>query len=150
MHFDQLWDFFPKHRYGKAAATVRTKWFPVWTRLSIRQVTHSKFRRSDDGLHGPNTRASYMEISCIRFIVQTTNVMVRTRQALIWKLRAAKVQPFGQHRPDTAQFRKEFLRILESRSHSCPSRPLMSTILMGPRYFKSDTHLNLKPIYRGP
>jgi hypothetical protein len=96
MHFDQLWDFFPKHRYGKAAATVRTKWFPVWTRLSIRQVTHSKFRRSDDGLHGPNTRASYMEISCIRFIVQTTNVMVRTRQALIWKLRAAKVQPFGQ------------------------------------------------------
>jgi hypothetical protein len=42
--FDQLWDFFPKHRYGKTAATVRTMWIPVRTHSSIRQVTHSKFK----------------------------------------------------------------------------------------------------------
>jgi hypothetical protein len=89
--FDQLWDFFPKHRYGKTAATVRTMWIPVRTRSSIRQVAHSKIRRPDDDLHGPDARASYMEIVCNRFIVRKIDVMVRTRQALIWKLGAAKV-----------------------------------------------------------
>jgi hypothetical protein len=93
---DQLWNFFPKHRYGKTAATVRTIWILVRTHSSIRQVVHSKFKRSNDGLHGLDSRASYMEIACIRFIVRTTYVMVRTRQALIWKLRAAKVRPSGQ------------------------------------------------------
>jgi hypothetical protein len=29
--FDQLWDFFPKYRYGKAAATVRTMCVPIRT-----------------------------------------------------------------------------------------------------------------------
>jgi hypothetical protein len=29
--FDQLWDFFPKHRYGKTDATVRTMWIPIQT-----------------------------------------------------------------------------------------------------------------------
>jgi hypothetical protein len=69
--FDQLWDFFPKHRYGKIAATVRTTWIPVRTYSSIRRVAHSKFRRSDDSL------------------------MVRTHKLLIWKLRASD-QPSGQ------------------------------------------------------
>jgi hypothetical protein len=50
--FDQLWDFFLKHRYGKIVATVWTMWIPVWTPSSIRQVAHSKFRRPDDSLHG--------------------------------------------------------------------------------------------------
>jgi hypothetical protein len=95
--FDQLWDFFPKHRYGKIAATVRTMWIPVRTLSSIRQVTHSKFKPQDDGLHGPDAQASYMEITCIRFTVRKTDVMVRTCQALIWKLRAAKVKPSGRH-----------------------------------------------------
>jgi hypothetical protein len=63
--FDQLWDFFPKHRYGKIAATVRTMWIPVRTHSSIRQVSLSKFRRLDASLHGPNVRATYMEIACI-------------------------------------------------------------------------------------
>jgi hypothetical protein len=63
--FDQLWDFFPKHRYGKIAATIRTMWIPVLTRSSIRQIAHSKFRRPNISLHGPNTRATYMEIACI-------------------------------------------------------------------------------------
>jgi hypothetical protein len=57
--FDQLWDFFPKHRYGKTAATDRTMWIPVLTCSSIWQVAHSKIRRSDDSLHGPYVRASY-------------------------------------------------------------------------------------------
>jgi hypothetical protein len=91
--FDQLWDFFPKHRYGKTAATVWMMWIPVQTYSSIRQVAHSKFRRPDDGLHSPDAWASYMEIVCIRFTVRTIDAMVRTCEALIWKLYAAKVRP---------------------------------------------------------
>jgi hypothetical protein len=94
--FDQLWDFFPKHRYGKTVATVWMMWIPVWTRSSIRQVAHSKFRRPDDGIHGPDAQASYIEFACIRSTVRTTYPMVRTRQALIWKLHAAKVRPSGR------------------------------------------------------
>jgi hypothetical protein len=45
-----------------------------------------------------------MKIACIRFTVWTTDVMVRTRQALIWKLRAAKVRPFGRQ-GNTVQMR---------------------------------------------
>jgi hypothetical protein len=51
--FDQLWDFFPKHKYGKTAATVQTMCIPVRTRLFVRQVVHSKFNRPDDIIHGP-------------------------------------------------------------------------------------------------
>jgi hypothetical protein len=51
-------------------------------------------RRPDASLHGPATRASYMEIVCIRLTIQTTVFMVWTLEALIWKLRAAIV--FGQ------------------------------------------------------
>jgi len=63
--FDQLWDFLPKHRYGKIAATVWTIWIPIRTRSSIRQVSYSKFRRPDDSLHCSDTRATYVEIACI-------------------------------------------------------------------------------------
>jgi hypothetical protein len=91
--FDQLWDFLPKHRYGKIAAAVRTMWILVQTCLSIRQVAHSKFRRLDDNIHGPDARATYMEIVCIKSTIWTTIPLVRTREALIWKLRAAKVRP---------------------------------------------------------
>jgi hypothetical protein len=63
--FDQLWDFFPKHRYGKIAATIRTMWILVRTRSSIRYVGHSKFRRPENSLHGPDARATYMKIVCI-------------------------------------------------------------------------------------
>jgi hypothetical protein len=90
--FAQLWDFFPKHRYGKTAATVRTICVPVRTRSFIRQVVHSKSRRSDISLHGLDAQASYMEIACIRSTVQTTAVMVWKRQALIWNLCTAKVR----------------------------------------------------------
>jgi hypothetical protein len=63
--FNQLWDFFSKHIYGKIAATVWTMWIPVQTHSSIRQVSHSQFRRPDASLHGPDARATYMEIACI-------------------------------------------------------------------------------------
>jgi hypothetical protein len=88
--------FFPKHRYGKIAATVWTMWILVWTRSSIRQVVHSKSRHSDASLHGPDARATSMEIACIRSIIRTTIPMVRTSEALIWKLRAAEVRSSGR------------------------------------------------------
>jgi len=94
--FDQLWDFFLKHRYGKTAATVRKMWILVRTHSSIRQVVHSKSRRPDSSPHGLNARATAMEISCIWSTVWTTCSIVRTREALIWKLRAAKVRPSGR------------------------------------------------------
>jgi hypothetical protein len=127
--FDQLWDFFPKHRYGKIAAAVRTIWIPVRTGSSIRQVVHSKSRRPDDSLLGPDARATYIEIVCIRSTVQTTIPMVRTRKALIWKLRAAEVRPSGRQGNiirTRLKSGKNFSEILESRSHSCLSRSLMS------------------------
>jgi len=94
--FDQLWDFLPKHRYGKIVATVRAMWNPILTRSSIRKVSHSKSRHPGASLHGPDARASDMEIACIRSTVRTTIPLVRTREALIWKLRATEVRPSGR------------------------------------------------------
>jgi hypothetical protein len=87
--FDQLWDFLPKHSYGKIATTFRT-------RSSIRQVLHLKSRRPDVSPLGPEVRASDMEIACIRLTVQTTIPLVRKREALVWKLLVAEVRPFGR------------------------------------------------------
>jgi hypothetical protein len=81
--FDQLWDFFPKHRYGKTATTVRMMCVPVRTLSFIRKVVHSTFNCPDFSLHGPNAQVSYMEIACIRVTVRTSSFMVRTLQALI-------------------------------------------------------------------
>jgi hypothetical protein len=94
--FDQLWDFFSKHRYGKIAASVWTMCVPVRTRSFIRQVVHSKSRGPDVSLHGSDAQASYMKIAFIRSTVWMIDVMVRTRQALIWKLRAAKMRLSGR------------------------------------------------------
>jgi hypothetical protein len=109
--FDQLWDFFPKHRYGKIAATVRTMWIPVRTRSSIRQVSHSKSKRPDASLHGLDTRTSYMKIVCIRSTVRTTIPLFRTRETLIWKLHTSEVWPSGRQDNTVRtrrQIRKEF------------------------------------------
>jgi len=76
--FDQLWDFLPKHRYGKIAAIIWMRWIPVRRRSSIRQVTHSKSRRMsylygncvhlinrpDDHSLGSDPRSLNMEIVC--------------------------------------------------------------------------------------
>jgi hypothetical protein len=85
---DKLQDFFPKHSYGKIAATVRT-------RSSIRQVSYSKAKPLNANQHGPDPRASDMEIACIKSTVRTIIPLVRTYEALIWKLLAAEVQPSG-------------------------------------------------------
>jgi hypothetical protein len=123
--FDQLWDFVPKHRYGKTIATVRTMWTPVLTSSSIRQVVHSKSRRSEVSPHGSDTRASYMEIECIRSTVQTTYPMFRTHQGLIWKLRATKVQPSGRQ-GNTVRTRlnsgKNLCAVVRSDALCLPSR----------------------------
>jgi len=89
-------DFFPKHRYGKITATIRTMWIPVRTLSSIRQISQFKSRCSDASHYGPNARASYMKIACIRSAVQTTILLVRMNKASIWKLLAADVRPFGR------------------------------------------------------
>jgi hypothetical protein len=89
--FDKLQDFFPKHSYGKIAATIRMTWIPIRTRSSIRQVWHSKSRRSNARQHGPDARASDMEIACIKSTVQTTIPLVWTHEAFIWKLLVAEV-----------------------------------------------------------
>jgi hypothetical protein len=81
---------------GKTAAIVVTLCVPIRTRSLIRQVMHSKSRHLDVSLHGPNAQTSYMEIACIRSTIRTTAVMVRTLQALIWKLHVAKVRPSGR------------------------------------------------------
>jgi len=97
--FNTLQDFFPKHSYGKIAVTVRTTWILVRTRSSIRQVSYSKSRCPDASQHGPDARASNMEIACIRSTVWTTIHLVRTREALVRKLLAAEVRP--SRRQDT-------------------------------------------------
>jgi hypothetical protein len=76
----------------------------------------------EDHSYGLNTRSLNMEIAC------SESATVRTR------LKS------GKH----------FSEILESRSNSCPSGCLMSTVQTVPRFFKLDAHLNLKPINRGP
>jgi hypothetical protein len=80
--FNKLQDFFPKHSYRKIAATVRTTWILVRTHSSIRQVSHSKSKRSDASQHGPDARSLYMEITCSG---------------------SATVRTTGHHRPDATQ-----------------------------------------------
>jgi len=69
---------------------------PVRTLSLVRQVVYTKFNRLDVGLNGSDTQASYTEIACISLTVRTSNFMVQTLIALIWKLRAVKVQMFGR------------------------------------------------------
>jgi hypothetical protein len=88
----KLQDFFPKHRYGKIAATVWMKWMLVRTLSSIRQISQLKSRRLDASQHGPDVRALDMKIACIRSVVQTTILPVWTREASVWKLLAANVR----------------------------------------------------------
>jgi len=101
--FDQLQDFFPKHRYGKIVATVRTTWIPVqttWipvrTRSSIRQVSQFKSRCLIASQHGPDARTSNMEIGCINSTVWMTILLVWMHEASVWKLLAADMRPSGR------------------------------------------------------
>jgi len=57
---------------------------------------HTKFNRPDVSLHGSDDQASYMEIVCTSSTIRTLAFKVRTLQALLWKFRAAEVQPSGR------------------------------------------------------
>jgi hypothetical protein len=88
-----------------------------------------------------------------RATVRTTIPLVQTGEALIWKLRAAEVR-LSKQQGNTVRTQlksgKNFNEILKSRSHSCPSGCLMSTVRTALRFIKPDAHLNLQPINRGP
>jgi hypothetical protein len=104
--FDKLQDFFPKHSYGKIAATVRTMWISVWTHSSIRQVSHSKSRRLDASQHGRDARASDMEIACIKSTVWMTIPPDPDTRSLYMEIacsRSATVRTTGYHRSNSAQ-----------------------------------------------
>jgi len=88
--------FFPKHRYGKIDVTVQTTWILLQMHSSLREVSQFKSRRPDDGPHGPDARASDMEIACIKSTVRTTIPLVWMSEAFIRKLLAVEVQLSGR------------------------------------------------------
>jgi len=103
----KLQDFFPKHRYGKIAATVQT-------RSSIRQVLQFKSRLSDASQHGLDARALDIEIAFIRSAIRTTILQIRTREAFIWNyLQRTCDLPDGRATPSGrgSQTRKFFSKI---------------------------------------
>jgi len=66
--FDQLCDFFPKHDVDSLLEAL------------IHKASRAfKSRRLDNSFHGPDARASYMKIACVRSTIWTTDAMVRTR-----------------------------------------------------------------------
>jgi hypothetical protein len=69
--------------------------FPSGCAKPIKQVLQFKTICPDASHHGPNARASNMEIACIRSTVRTTILLVRTQEASIWKLLAAVMRPSG-------------------------------------------------------
>jgi hypothetical protein len=152
--FDKLQDFFPKHSYGKIAATVRTTWIPVWTSSSKRQVSYSKSRRPDAGQHGLDAHASDMEIVCFKSTVQTIIPLVWTGEAFIWKLLAVEVRPSGRQGTTVRtrlRNRKEFQ--WNSREVDCTVvRPDGPWLPFGWHlvFIMPDAHLNRQPINRGP
>jgi hypothetical protein len=85
-----------RHSYGKTAATVWAMYDPVQIMFSIRQDVHTKFNRMDVSLHGPDDKASYMEIACTSSTVQTSAFRVQTLQSLVMVITAIKVQLSGR------------------------------------------------------
>jgi len=120
-----------------------------------------KSKHLDGSPLGSDTCASDMEIVCIRSTVLTTTPLVRTREALVWKLLAAKVRPsgrqstnvwpIGHHRLDVAQIWKEFQRNFWKANRTVV-RPdaLWLPSGWGLGFIKPDAYLNLQPINRGP
>jgi hypothetical protein len=77
----------------------------------MHQINHPK-----DHFLGLDARSLDMEITCSR---------------------SATVQTTGHHCLYAAQIRKEFLWILESRSHSCLSGPPMTSVRTTPRFYQA-------------
>lgn len=136
----KLQDFFPKHRYGKIAATVRMMWIPVQMRSSIRQVSHQNPDVRTPVFMIRTCEHHIWKIVCIRSTVWTTVPLVQTSEASIGKLRAAEVRPSGrQCNTVRTWFKsgKNFSKFLESRSHSCPSKRFMTTVRTAPRVYQA-------------
>jgi hypothetical protein len=135
--FDQASGFLAKHRYGKNDTTVRTMWILVRMHSSIRPNANR---------HGPDARASDMEIGCIRSAVRTTVPPIWTRKDFIWKLLAADMRPSRRQgitvRTWLSNKKDLQLNFLEFWLHSCPSGRPMTTVRMAPSFIKPDTHLN--------
>jgi hypothetical protein len=142
----KLQDFFPKHRYGKIAATIQTTWIPVRTRSSIRQVSQFKSRCPDASRHGPDARVSNIEIACIKSTVWTTILLIRAREASIWKLLAVNVRPSGH----ASQTGKIFSEIFGISVAQLSVRTAMTTVRTAPSFMKPNAHLNCQPINRCP
>jgi hypothetical protein len=88
--FDKSKDFFPKHKYGKIAAIVRTMWlFHLDTILD--NFMQKMFNRPNVKLHGPDA------------------------QDLIWKLRVVEVQPSGSN-PIQERISRKFGKPVEQLS----------------------------------
>jgi hypothetical protein len=143
---NKLQDFFPKHNYGKIAATIRTGIHKASIAIQIqpsgRQSSWSgctsikygnyvhQITRLDDQPPGPDARSLYMKITCSG---------------------RATVQKTRQHRSDAALKQERFsAKFFEFRSHSCPSEQPMTTVRTVPSFIKPDAHLNPQPINRGP
>jgi hypothetical protein len=85
-------------------------------------------------------QSSWSGHSTIRSTVRTTIPLVRTYEALVWKLHAAKVRLSGRQGTTVrTQLKsgKNFSEILEKRSHSCLSRRPMNTVRTAPRFYQA-------------
>jgi hypothetical protein len=121
--------------------------------LSKTQIWKDNYNRPDTNLHGPDARATYLEIVCIRSTVRTTCYVVRTRKVLIWKLRAAKVRPSGwQGNIVWTRFNlgKNFCEIWKAYRTVVRPDTLCLPSGRGLGFSKPDALLNLQPISRGP
>jgi len=87
-----------------------------------------------------------MEIACIKSTVRTTIPLVRTREASIWKLRAAEVRPSGHGSNQeriSVKFWKADRTVVRPDALCLPSERRLG-------FIKPDAQLNLQPINRGP
>jgi len=105
--------FLSKFQEREDRSTVRTMWYLVRTRVSLRQELQFKYHRPDvrsskkeiadltstvrtTAYHGPNARIADMEIACWRIAVRTLIPHGPDVRSLIRKLLAADVRLSGQ------------------------------------------------------
>jgi hypothetical protein len=149
----KLQDFFPKHRYRKIVATVRTTWIPVRTLSSIRQVSQFKSRRPNASHHGLDARIKYE--NCVhqinRLDEHPPGLDPRNLYMEITYSELVTVRTTGQHRPDAALKQERFsAKFLEFQSYGCSYRRPMTTVRTTSSFIKPDAHLSCQSINRGP
>jgi hypothetical protein len=135
----KLQDFFPKHKYGKIAVTVRTTWIPVWMRSSIRQVSQFKSRRSDASHHGQDARASDQPFGRPSSWSGRTKPLYGNYLQRMYNRSDDRAPPSGRGSQTRKIFNKNFKISVAQLS-----------VWTAPSFIKPDTHLNCQPINRGP